>query len=91
MRRALIPLVTFALGFGCASPGDAPRPHADTETPSQGAGRGELPELLVRVQDDIRIAAIDCLDDTRYHDPRVCLALDTCNAEPDYRLANRHC
>ncbi len=44
------------------------------------------PETMER-----RLAAIDCLDHPRYHDPRICLALDTCNAEPDYQLANRHC
>ncbi len=65
----------------------AARRYGDSEP---GAGRGELPEPLIRVQDDICLAAIDCLDDTRYHDPRVCLALDTCTGEPDYQLANRH-
>ncbi len=41
-----------------------------TETPSQGPGRGELPEPLIRVQEDISLSAIDCLDHPRYHDPR---------------------
>ncbi len=65
-------------------PGTALAPHTIA-----ALGRGELPELLVRVQDDICLAAIDCMDDTRYSDPRVCLALDTCTGEPDYQLENR--
>lgn len=70
---------------------DVRLPATPAAAPSHGLGCRELPEPLVRVQDDSHRAAIDCLDHSRYHDPRVCLALDTCNAEPDYRLANRYC
>ncbi len=60
--------------------------------PEPSARRSRFRRSLTRARRyDICLAAIDCLDRPRYHGPRVCLALDTCNAEPEYRLANRHC
>ena len=102
VKRALVYFVI--LGLGCGQIGGTPesadgldplRPLAEEFRQLFQLEDGwrpdlhEIREMIARLsEDDICLAAGNCLDHPRYQNPReVCLALGRCSAEPDIQPA----